>query len=173
MKSEKKWKKQKEIGRRKNRMYSVMYSIYAEYRSKILRGPRNKVKLSPRLIRSFYFFLQSPMEGPISSPRSPKFTNPDRHVPSQNSMKTESLHHIKSHCQNLSHPSNVTHSSEPLLWPLGAPWWPSQPFPAVAGPSGSCVLAGTPTVTGSVSYCLHSSSCIRILVGGLKSASIT
>ena len=140
-------------------MSSATQFIYSKYRSKISTGPRNKVRLSPLYSFPSEFrplFVQSPKEGTLSSPTSSRTTHPDRSVPSQNSLKTQSLCHINYHCQHLTHPSKATFSQSPSLDLLcsahAVPLYSPQPFPEAAVLQLlSCVLALTSTGTATFS----------------------
>lgn len=96
------------------------------------------------------------MEGPLSSPRSPRSTHPGRCVPFQNSMKTQSLCHVNNHCQNLTHSSNATPSSEALLSPL---WAPRDPHS----------LSSYRSTHGELSPCFNSHwDCVCLLLSPFK-----
>lgn len=93
------------------RMSSGIQFFYPEYRNKILTSPLSKVRLSllyslPRKLRPLF------VQAALSSPTSSRIAHPEGTVPSQNSLKTQSLDHMNDHCQQLTHPSNSTFSLE-------------------------------------------------------------
>ena len=108
-----KWEQENEL-----RLSSEIQFFYPEYRNKILTSPLNKVRLSllySRPSKLWTLFVQGPKEGALSSPTSSRTTHPEGTVPSQNSLKSQSLDHMNDHCQQLTHPSSSTFSLESRL----------------------------------------------------------